>query len=235
MVKVSLFSRIFTDFNVTPAEILAVNYHRSIKGKINVLEAPNSAVSNAKLALRSPVQVSDALPEFSSNTRRAMVLSIKTDTVDNANIAALRRRNLPLPPQGQLTVLKADSETPLKGATLRRGDTHIIQLTAIGDFPTEPEIVFALKHDIADKPLTVKTNQSNQGDITVTDLSPATTQLGQAQRLIAQIVLYPYDTQGLTLGRKVVFYTAKIIDRLADEIYTIESDRFALDTYSHSC
>ncbi|ALF52238.1 hypothetical protein ACX27_04230 [Nostoc piscinale CENA21] len=232
--RVGLTSRTFSDFNTASSQITAFNFYRSIEGKINIDTPSPECTHNAFLALRSPISVNDELPGVIANTKRAMILNIDTDSKDEVSMLALRRRNLPLPPTGQLTILKSTGEALLANATLRRGDTTIIQLIAIGDFPTEPEIVFAAKDQIDGKALFVKTNQLNQGDIEVTDISPYESELGTNQRLVAQIVIYPSDTANF-VGRKILFYTAEIVDKLADEVYTLETNKFTVepDTYNY--
>jgi hypothetical protein len=222
--RVSLTSRTFSDFNTAPSEIKALNFKSSIQAKINVDNYSNDLTHNALSALQTPIRVTDVAPSAIANTKRAMSLEIESDRFDETLMLALRRRNLPLPPTGQLTILKITGETPLANATLRRGDTVIIQLVAIGDFPTEPEIVFAVKEQIDGKVLLLKTNQLTQGDIQVTDISPYESAIGSVQRLSAQIVIYPNDTASF-IGKKVLFYTVEIVDKLADEVYTLETNK----------
>jgi hypothetical protein len=231
--RVSLTSRSFSDFNATSSEIAALNFKSSIEGKINVDNLPHECTHHALLALLAPIRVNDEASSVLANTKRAMILDIDTDSKDDAAMLALRRRNLPLPPTGQLTILKVSGETPLANATLRRGDTIIIQLVAIGDFPTEPEIVFAVTEQI-DKALFVKTNQFNQGDIEVTDISPYESGIGSSQKLSAQIVIYPNDTDSF-IGKKVLFYTIEIVDKLANEVYTLETNKCIVepDVYNY--
>ncbi|MEW6494506.1 MAG: hypothetical protein AB1589_18615 [Cyanobacteriota bacterium] len=222
--RVALTSRVFSDFNTDSSQITAVNFKSSIQGKINVDNYPNELIHNALLALLAPIRVTDEAPSAIANTKRAMTLEIESDRFDETLMLALRRRNLPLPPTGQLTILKITGETPLANATLRRGDTVIIQLVAIGDFPTEPEIVFAVKEQIGASALLVKSNQLNQGDIEVTNISPYESGIGSSQKLSAQIVIYPSDTARFT-GRKVIFYSVEIVDKLANEVYTLETNK----------
>ncbi len=226
--KLSLTSRTFGDFNTTSSEISALNFKSSIEGKINIDTTGSECTHHALLAVRSPINVNDEIPLIGSHVKRAMIVGIDSGTKDETAMLALRRRNLPLPPTGQLTILKTTGETPLINATLRRGDTTIIQLIAIGDFPTEPEIVFAAKEQIDGSALFLKTNQSNQSDIEVTDISAYDFGLGNNQKLTAQIVIYPHNTAGLN-GRKILFYTAEIVDKLADEVYTLETNKFIVE------
>ena len=231
--RVSLTSRTFSDFNATSSEVSALNFKSSIEGKINVDSFPHDCTHNALLALLTPIRVNDEPSEAITNTKRAMILDIDTDSKDDVAMLALRRRNLPLPPTGQLTILKVTGETPLANATLRRGDTVIIQLVAIGDFPSEPEIVFAATEQIDGKALFVKTNRLNQGDIEVTDISPYESGLGSSQKLSAQIVIHPNDTANFA-SKKVLFYTIEIVDKLADEVYTLETNKCIVEPDAHN-
>lgn len=228
MARVSLTGRVFSDFNATVSEITGVNFKSSIEGKININSFAHTATTNLAGAITSTITQNDELVEGIASTKRAMMLDIDTDSFDEVSMAALRRRNLPLPPTGQLTILKSTGETPLANATLRQGDTTIIQLITIGDFPTEPEIVFAAKENIGGNTLFLKTNQLSQGDIEVTDISPYESGLGSNQKLTAQIVIYPHNTAGLN-GRKILFYTVEVVDKLADEVYTIETNKFIVE------
>lgn len=232
--KVALTSRTFSDFNTEVSQILGVNFYRSIEAKINVDSAAHECFPSKALALRSPIEVNDVEAIANINIMRAMILSIESDRLESASMLALRRRNAPLAPTGQLTVLKSTGESPLANATLRRGDTTIIQLIAIGDFPSEPEIVFAAKEQIGGNTLFVKTNQLQQGDIEITDISPYVSALGTNQKLTALITIHPGNTANF-LGRKVLFYTAEIVDKLADEVYTLETNKFIVepDVYNY--
>lgn len=226
--KVALTGRILSDFNATVSEITSVNFKSSIEGKINIDSPAHTATTNLAGAIASNVTHDTEEVEAIASSKRALSSAIDTDSFDETSMVALRRRNLPLPPTGQLTILKSAGETPLANAALRQGDTTIIQLIVIGDFPTEPEIVFAVKENIGGSTLFLKTNQLNQGDIEVTDISPYESGLGSVQRLSAQIVIYPQNTLTLS-GRKVLFYTAEIVDKLADEVYTLEANKFIVE------
>lgn len=232
--RVALTSRTFSDFNTQVSEILQFNFKRSIEGKASIDSFAHQCLHNAFLSVRSLIRLGNSTLSGYVNSMRAMTLDIRSDRLESASMLALRRRNAPLPPTGLLTVLKSTGELPLGSATLRRGDTTIIQLTAIGDFPSEPELVFAVKEQIGGSTLFVKTNKSIQGDIEVTDISPYISALGTNQKLTALITIYPGDT-AYFVGRKVLFYTAEIVDKLADEVYTIETSRFTVepDVYNY--
>lgn len=226
--KTSITGRVFSDFNAGLSQITGVNFKSSISGKINVDSFAHTATTNLSGVIACGINQNDELVEAIATSKRALGFSIDTAAFDEVSMTALRRRNLPLPPTGQLTILKSTGEAPLKDAILRRGDTTIIQLIAIGDFPVEPEIVFAVKEDINGSTLFLKTNQLSQGDIEVTDISPYTSGIGNTQKLTAQIVIYPRNTASLN-GRKVLFYTTEIVDKLADEIYTLETNKFIVE------
>ncbi|MBD2364529.1 hypothetical protein H6G36_25705 [Anabaena minutissima FACHB-250] len=228
MARVSLTGRVFSDFNAELSEVLSVNFKSSVEGKININSFAHTAITNLAGSITSTVSQNNEETQAIASSKRAMILDIDTDSKDDVAMLSLRRRNLPLPPTGQLTILKSTGETPLANAVLRRGDTTIIQLIAIGDFPTEPEIVFAVKEDIGGNTLFLKTNQLTQGDIEVTDISPYESGIGSTQKLTAQIVIYPHNTSGLN-GRKVLFYTVEIVDKLADEVYTLETNKFIVE------
>jgi hypothetical protein len=221
--KIRLTSRTFADFGVLPAEIPQVNYVRSLAGKANIEEQPASLAHNCFLSLANKIDVVDVSLTLATNVRRGLISTIDSSSLDIPSIAALRRRNLPLPPSGVLTILRSQIEEKLSGNVLIGGDTHIILLTALGDFPAAPEIVFAL-YDTAGN-LIVKSNLSTQADINIDDISP--TNIGSTQKLTAQIVLYPADTKDISV-QKVLLYKVEIVDVLADEVYTIETGKVAL-------
>jgi hypothetical protein len=232
MVKQRLTSRTFSDFNVLSAEIPQYNYVRSLAGKINISEEPSAASHNCFLSLTNKINAVEDVSTVTSNTKRGLISSIDSSALDIPSIVALRRRNLPLPPSGVLTILRspygfngnlAQSEEKLNGNSLASGDTHIILLTALGDFPATPEIVFAL-YDTS-KNLIVKSNLSTQADINVENI--ASSSLGNTQKLTAQIVLYPDDTKNIST-QKVLLYKAEIVDVLADEVYTIETGKVTI-------
>jgi outer membrane protein assembly factor BamB len=231
--KIRLTSRTFTDFGVLPAEIPQVNYVRSLAGKVNIEEQPATATHNCLLSFANKLNVTDLYTlTLTTNVKRGLISKIDSSSLDVPSIAALRRRNLPLPPSGVLTVLRSlygwsgspsQTEEKLSGNTLAAGDTHIIVLTALGDFPATPEVVFAL-YDTSGE-LIVKSNLSTQGDINIDNI--ASTSVGSVQKLTAQIVLYPADTKNISV-QKVLLYKVEIVDVLADEVYTIESGKVTL-------
>jgi hypothetical protein len=227
-----LTSRTFSDFGVLSAEIPQYNYKRAIAGKVNISEEPATALHNCFLSVANKVNAPDGASTVTSNIKRGLTSSIDSSALDIPSIAALRRRNLPLPPAGVLTILRSpygwsgsssQSEEKLNGNSLASGDTHIILLTALGDFPATPEIVFAL-YDTS-KNLIVKSNLSTQADINVENI--VSSSLGNTQKLTAQIVLYPDDTKNIST-QKVLLYKAEIVDVLADEVYTIETGKVTI-------
>ena len=222
--RVSLLSRIFTDSSVA-SQITAFNFKRSIVGKINIDSLTSECKHNCNLSLLSKVRIENQALQLSTNTMRACRLVINVS--EDIQLLALRRRNLPLPPQGQLTLLRSDSEEKLKGNSIRRGDTHIIQATIIGDFQSEPKIIFVAREQVDGKVLFLKSNANTQGDISITDITPATTSLGECQKLTALVIIHPSDTS--SLDRKIIFYTLEIVDALSDEVYTIETDRLTIE------
>lgn len=226
--RVALTGRVYSDFNATVSEITGVNFRRSIEGKINIDSFSHTVATNLNGAIFSTITHDNEELSAIASAKSALELLIDSDGFDGASMAALRRRNLPLPPRGQLTILKSTGETLLANAILRRGDTIILQLIAIGDFPIEPEIVFAVKENIDSNALFVKSNQPSQGDIEVTDISPYESDLGSNQKLTAQIVLYPHNTANFK-SKKVLFYTVEIVDKLADEVYTLETNKFVVE------
>jgi hypothetical protein len=232
MVKQRLTSRTFSDFNVLSAEIPQYNYVRSLAGKVNISEESATASHNCFLSVTNRINAVEETSTVATNTRRGLISSIDSSALDISSIAALRRRNLPLPPSGVLTILRSpygwsgsssQAEEKLNGNTLVAGDTHILLLTALGDFPATPEIVFALYDTTGN--LVVKSNLTTQADINVENVVPATSE--NTQRLTAQIVLYPADTKNIST-QKILLYKVEIVDVLADEVYTIESGKVAL-------
>jgi hypothetical protein len=219
-----LTSRTFSDFAVLPSGITQVNYVRSLAGKVNIPEYLSTAQANCYLSLRQKTSAVEPSATLSVNIRRGLTSSIETSALDIPAIAALRRRNLPLPPSGYVTILRSsqgsNGEEKLSGNTLVAGDTHILLLTAWGDFPATPEIAFGL-YDTTGK-LIVKSNLTTQADISVENIAPANAE--NTQKLTAQIVLYPDDTNSFK-SPKTLLYKVEIADKLADEVYTIESGK----------
>lgn len=223
-----LTSRTFTDFGVLPSQISEINYVRSLAGKVNISEGIPSAQANCYLSIRDRVNSPDYALALTSNIYRGLSSGIETSGLDIASISALRRRNLPLPPSGGLTILRSayggqNQEERLNGNTLVAGDTHIIVLTAWGDFPVNPEIAFAL-YDTSGT-LIVKSNLATQADITVENTAPSGEE--NTQKIVAQIVLYPDDTNNIK-SAKTMLYKVEIVDKLADEVYTIEAGKVAI-------
>lgn len=144
MVRQRLTSRTFSDFGVLTSEIPQYNYVRSLAGKVNISEVPATASHNCLLSVTNKINADDFSSAAITNVRRGLVSKIDSSALDIPSIAALRRRNLPLPPSGVVTILRSQNEEKLNGNTLVAGDTHVLLLTALGDFPTAPEVVFAL-------------------------------------------------------------------------------------------
>lgn len=225
MARVRLTGRIQSDFGIVSAEIPQMNFILSLTGKINISSPSHTCLHNCWLSLSQNLAADDVAAQLSPNTKRGLITAIATDFVDLVNLLALRRRNIPLPPTGAIAILKQGRQENLKGATLRRGDTHVFLATIYGDFPAEPELVFALR-DNSDL-LSVKSNRSTQGDITVLEITDAGMP-DVTQKLTAQIVIHPNETSFFD-RRKILFYTLEVVDVLADEVYTIESDKVTIE------
>lgn len=224
-----LRNTIFADLP-SSGEITAFHFKRSIVGKYNLPEQESWANFWVQRSLTSTINILENTPNLSGYIRRALIAEIVADNNTEAAILALRRSNLPIPPCGELFLVSHKGEDKFRQSQVRRGDTIIINLVAKGDFPFEPNIVFAVKTDFntSTEPLIVKENIpilliEDQGD-----------SRGTYQKLNAQIVINPGETSNID-STKTLFYTCEVVDRQLDEIYTIETGNFTVlaDVHNH--
>lgn len=229
MAKVRLRSTIFVDLPMG-GDITAFHFHRALMGRINLSDQESNINFWLKRSVTSKINILEYPGSLDGTTLRALASNIETDLGTDAEVIALRRSNLPVPPQGKLWLLSSQGETALQHGSLRRGDTQVIRLIAHGSFPSTPNIVFAVKDslDPCVEPLIIKENISVLSIEDVQDCNGIA-----QQKLHAQIVIFPGETAKIN-QTKTLFYTCEIIDVQADETYTLETGNFTVKADVHN-
>jgi len=223
MAPVRLRSTVYSDLFVG-GEFLDYHYIRALIGGVSLAESGHEVNFWVQKSLAANLSIPESGQGFSGYIKRALIADLDSDSNDIVSISALRRTNIPVPPQGELWLLSPGGEKRFKRSSVRRGDTILINLIARGDFPSNPNIVFAIKEAINDciPSMVVK---DNIPVLAIEDIQDKTGILHQ--KLQAQIVIFPGETAKIERS-KTLFYTCEIVDQQLDEVYTIETGNFTV-------